>query len=357
MKRMKVSGFPLLVIASLALSVAALAQPGQLTNYQQIATVSIPGGLAGFDISWVDSANEKFYLADRTATKGTGRIDVIDTRTNTFLYAIPQTKGEVGFVGNAGPGISGPNGVVAIPQINQLYIGDGDSTVKVVDLTAKAVVSVIPTGGKFRADELAYDPVDRIIMITNPNDSPPFLTFISTDTQAVLGHLFYPASQSGLEQPVWDGQTKMFLISIPGTSSFLGAVDVIDPVAMQATNRIYLSCSPAGLALGPLQRVMTSCGQVIDARNGNRLADSNAIWTVYLNAIPIGGDEIWFNPGDNRYYFGSANVGVVDAETNRALGFLATGVPTHSIAVDSQNNHIFVPATGIGVEVFAQTGP
>jgi hypothetical protein len=50
-------------------------------------------------------------------------------------------------------------------------------------------------------------------------------------------------------------------------------------------------------------------------------------------------------------------VGVVDAETSLPLGYLALGVPTHSIAVDSQTNSIFVPAAGIVVEVFMQTGP
>jgi hypothetical protein len=104
-----------------------------------------------------------------------------------------QTKGEVGFAGNTGSGAtSGPNGVVAIPYLNQLYVGDGDSTVKVVDLTAKAIIASIHTGGSFRADELAYDPVDHIVMIGNPDDSPPYLTFISTDTQTVLGTIFYP---------------------------------------------------------------------------------------------------------------------------------------------------------------------
>jgi hypothetical protein len=39
-------------------------------------------------------------------------------------------------------------------SLHQLYVGDGDSTVKVVDLDAKAVVAVIPTGGQCRADEL-----------------------------------------------------------------------------------------------------------------------------------------------------------------------------------------------------------
>jgi hypothetical protein len=352
MTRTKLISLPSLLVAGLALSVTATAQNRQLSNYSKIATIPIPGGLTSFDISWVDSANQRYYLADRGGAKGAGRIDVIDTRTNTFLYSIPETKGAVGFVGVVGPGRSGPNGVVAIPSINELYVGDGDSTVKVVDLTAKAVIAVIPTGGTRRADELAYDSLDHIIMITNPNDSPPFLTFISTDTLAVLGTLTYPADQSGLEQPVWDGQLKRFLISVPASASRTGEVDAIDPIAMQITNRYFLNCSPAGLALGPFQRTMTSCAQVIDARTGNTLAYSAG------NADnPIGGDEIWFNPGDNRYYFGSTNVGVVDAETNLPLGFVDTNVGTHSIAVDSQNNHIFVPSPGVGVLVYAQTGP
>jgi len=351
MTRMKFIVFPSLLVAGLALSVTATAQNRQLSNYSKIAAVSIPGGLTSFDISWVDSANQLYYLADR-GVKGAGRIDVIDTRTNTFLYSIPETKGQVGFVGIVGPGKSGPNGVVAVPSANQLWVGDGDSTVKVVDLTAKAVVASIPTGGKFRADELAYDSLDHIIMITNPNDSPPFLTFISTDTLAVVGKLQYPPDQVGLEQPVWNGQLKKFMISVPASASRTGEVDVIDPIAMQITNLYFLNCSPAGLALGPLQRVMTSCAQAIDARTGVTIGYSQGTGDNL-----IGGDEIWFNPGDNRYYFGSGNVGVVDAETNTPLGFVTTGVPgAHSIAVDSSNNHIFVPAAGVGVLVFAQTG-
>jgi len=354
MKPTKLIAFPSLLVAGLALSVCATAQNRQLTNYSQIATISVPGNLAGgFDISWVDSASQRYYLANRGTTKGGGSITVIDTNTNKYLYSIPSTKGEIGFAGNTGKRTtSGPAGVVAVPQLNQLWVGDGDSTVKVVDLTAKAIIASVSTGGMFRADELAYDSLDHIIMIANANDSPPFLTFISTDTLAVTGKITYGADQVGLEQPVWDGQLKRFLISVPASASRTGAVDVIDPIAMQVTNHYFLNCDPAGLALGPLQRVMTSCAQVIDARTGNTLGYSQG-----QGDSLIGGDEIWFNPGDNRYYFGSGNVGVVDAETNLPLGFVATNVATHSIAVDSSNNHIFVPATGVGVLVFAQTAP
>jgi hypothetical protein len=181
-------------------------------------------------------------------------------------------------------------------------------------------------------------------MIGNPDDNPPYLTFISTDTQTVLGKLTYPTSQVGLEQPVWNAQTNRFLISVPAVGTKLGSVDEIDPIAMQITNSFQIpSCSPAGLALGPIQRVMTSCGTAVDGRYG----------TILATLTGATADEIWFNPGDNRYYFGSANVAVVDAETNSILGYLTTS-GGHSIAVDSNNGDIFVPVAKVGIEVFAR---
>jgi hypothetical protein len=217
--RQKLFAFSLLAGASLILSVVASAQTPTAT-YKQLATIAIPGGLTSFDIAWVDSATQRLYLADRGGGKGLGRIDGIDTSSNTFLYSIPTTKGEIGFVGVVGSGRSGPDGVVLVPQLNQLYVGDGDSTVKVVDLAAKAIVATIPTCSsappqaalppgslvrcgdtKFRADELNYDPNDRIVMVANPNDNPPFVTFISVDTQAVVGQYVYPGSQAQANNP------------------------------------------------------------------------------------------------------------------------------------------------------------
>jgi hypothetical protein len=78
-KSKKCASVYLFAAAALALSVVAFGQ-GSAPTYQQLTTIAVPGGLAGFDISWLDAASQRFYLADRTATKGTGRIDVIDTR-------------------------------------------------------------------------------------------------------------------------------------------------------------------------------------------------------------------------------------------------------------------------------------
>ena len=64
----------------------------------------------------------------------------------------------------------------------------------------------------------------------------------------------------------------------------------------------------------------------------------------------VGGiDEIWYNPGDNKYYWRLRDMpngpvmGVIDAATNTWLENAPTNSNSHSIAVDSSNNHVFVP--------------
>jgi hypothetical protein len=339
----------LLVVAVLVLLGIALAQaPPTTPVYKLVDTIAVPGGLAGFDISWVDPGSQRFYLADRTATKGTGRIDVVDTQTDKFLYSIPTRPTEFGFAGTIpavtpGCSISGPNGVVAIPQLNQLYVGDGDSTVKVVDLGAKAIVAIIPTGGKCRADELAYDPVDHIIVIANPADNPPYLTFISTDTQTVLGKYFYPSTQVGLEQAQYNPLTKRFYISRPAVMPNPGGIDVINPITMQVeTTYSTPSCSPAGLVITPNQKLVTSCGAVVDVASGN----------VITTVSNVGTDQIWYNPGDNRVYYGAPMSGAVDAESNQLLATFPEAAG-HTLAVDPWNNKIFAPVSGKGIKVFA----
>jgi hypothetical protein len=311
------------------LAVATSSADNKLGPYQQIATIP-NAGLASFDISWVDSATETYYVADRSGAS----VDVIDAEHDTPVTSIP------GFVGDHGHGLSGPNGVVVINKRGELgageghrrkelWAGDGDSTVKVIDLETNSVVDSIPTGGVKRADELAYDPVDKIILIANDVDDTPFVTFISAETRTVLGHIFFngvgsnPQATMGLEQPVWDSQrhrfymTRVFAITDP---NFAG---------------------PAGLALLPGQRLITSTGVVFDARTGATLA----------NIAGIAGDEIWYNHGDNRVYFGNEPVFVVDASTYNIVASFDAG-DTHSIAADSENNHIFVPITSVGVKVY-----
>jgi len=356
----KLFALPMLAIGVLVLCATAYAQDSdkdKLGPYRLLTTITIPSGLTGFDISWVDSQAGRYYLANRgnaTAVPPVGpSIDVIDTERNKFLFAIPLST--------AG------NGVVAIHRVGDddeeegpgtLVVGAADSTALFIDLAHPfATPLAVSTGGNNRADELAYDPVDHIILIANDRDTPaPFVTFISTATPPhVLGKIVYdgtsgnPKATGGIEQPVWNGRTKRFYIAIPSTAANpTGEVDEINPTTMKITRIFPTSCGPAGLVLIPGQRLMTSCGDVLSIATG----------AVLQTVAGVGADEIWFSPGDERVYFGTTKVPVVNGLppynviANLPTGTLAANQTTHSIAADSENNRIFVPFTNLGVLVF-----
>jgi hypothetical protein len=163
---------------------------------------------------------------------------------------------------------------------------------------------------------------------------------------------------TGIEQLVWDGLTKRFYLAIPSTAANAkGEVDEINPVTEKITQIFPTTCSPAGLAIIPGQRLMTSCGDVLDIATGK----------VVFTVPGVSADEIWYNPGDERVHFGGfVSVPVVNGvpltgttpyEVIASLPWTGHFAPppaqfSHSIAADSENNHIFLPVTNLGVLVF-----
>jgi DNA-binding beta-propeller fold protein YncE len=305
----------------------------------RIAKIAVPGKpLKAFDISWVDSASGHYYLADRS----NGSIDIVDINSNALIGQVP------GFVGNTGKNdTSGPDGVVTTFSNRELWAGDGDSTVKVVDLATRQIVATISTGGKSRADEMSYDPKDNIILVANNADDPPFGTLISVPTRTILKRITFSDSTNGAEQSQYDAVTGMFYMSVPATNANPGGeIDVIDPTSMSVTARYGLNnCGPNGSAIGPGHQLLAGCGNpgrsvVIDRTNGQVLAE-------FSNAG--GSDEVWFNPGDNRYYLaetGAQNLGVIDASSLTVVDQVQSGLGAHSVAADPASNHIFVPVAG-----------
>jgi hypothetical protein len=364
--------FVLLGIGAFAAIFAAYAydNPGdKLVPYDLMTTINVPGGLNGFDISWVDSPAGRYYLADRgnaAATPPVGpSIDVIDTKHNQFLYKISLTS--------AGNGVLTFNGSTNIgaDQTGVLVVGTADSHALFIDLANPfATPLAVSTGGNHRADELAFDPLDEVIIIANDQDTPhPFVSFISTVNHNVLGTIVYdgsdashPLSTGGIEQSVWNPVTQRFYISIPKTAlNANGEIDEINATTMAITKIFPTSTAcgarggPAGLALIPGQHLIASCGDVLDIASG-----------TVVNVSGVSGDEIWFNPGDDRVYFGGGldriSVNVVnalspyDVITTLTVGLIATppapNHTTHSVAADSQLNRIYVPVSHEGVKVY-----
>ena len=201
-------------------------------TFAPVAVISLPGGqkIQSFDISFVDPVIGIYILGDRTNKA----VDVIDTTTNTVLTQL--IGGFVGFTGNNDT--SGPDGVMTVGH-REVWAGDGNSTVKVIDLFSQQVTHTISTGGTNRADEMCLDPRHHLVMAANNADSPAVRQLISTTTYAVVKKIPFdgtngaPNSNNGAEQCQWDHRTGKFYISIPGIvgqPAGTGGVAVIDPV-------------------------------------------------------------------------------------------------------------------------------
>jgi hypothetical protein len=142
----------------------------------------------------------------------------------------------------------------------------------------------------------------------------------------------------------------------------VGCIDEISPnVNGNGPNVINviptLNCMPAGIVQGPVHDFLIGCGghdgtqfpPLLIIFNGTCATSATCV-ASFTNITQSGGtDEVWYNPGDNKYYTAGRDMpngpvmGVIDAGTRLWLVNVPTGSNSHSIAVDQFNNHIFVP--------------
>jgi hypothetical protein len=384
-----------LLVCTAVSAVAQCQGPGAPTTTQTkcLTAIAIPGNpLQSFDISWVDPGRAEYYLADR-ANKG---VDIIDTAHNKFKKTIG------GFVGiklnTAGTAVdnnhSGPDGVVSRGRC--LYVGDGDSTVKVIDLDKSEIVATRSTGGSTRLDEMALTADGKFLLAANNAEDPPYATLftvsgdddcdsidmgskITVDSSVIPGGFGL-----SIEQPAWDPKTKRFYTSIPviadnpmgsgcnygqlaGPVTCSGGLLVTDPEnpdaieglydAVENTGVIMLNaCGPNGATIGPHDNVMVGCtpGNLPGSKTTLVI---NATTHNYAQVGGItGSDEVWFNKGDGRYYTRSSAaikpassplnkgsvLGVID-ETSVLIETIPQSSGSHSVAADSKRNLIFMP--------------
>jgi hypothetical protein len=222
-------------------------------------------GTYSFDISFVDQSDGTYYLADRN------NFAVDAMFAESIVKQIVPNNGHAPFAGftpcspPAGANdCAGPNGVVA--AFPWLFVTDAPSRVLSFDLRQNPPLTVsectTKAGEPTRADELAYDPKDGLILAINNAASPPFGTLITVDkaTGALTcgqNIVFNAANgvdaQNGAEQPVWDPRTQKFYNSIPviGSNPTVGGVIRISTTGTIEKTFTLNFCSPAGLALGP----------------------------------------------------------------------------------------------------------
>lgn len=342
----------LMTTAAAVVTCAAMAHAAQL---KEIAQIPMPGNpLGSFDISFIDQGTQRYYLADRSNKS----IDIFDAKANKYIGRAEGFIGPVEVNGKVSSSKSGPDGVIIIGK--EAWVGDGDSTLKIVDLKTNKVTATIPTGGKKRLDEMSYDPKDKIFIGVNNAEDPPFATLISTKPgHKVLAKIEFKDATDGAEQPDYNPADGMFYVSIPEVNKDpkKGGVAVIDPRKGQVVKMLSVdNCHPNGLAFGPKQNFVLGCS--VRGKDGMPpiITIMNAKSGKVVAVIPdIGGaDMVAYSKKNNQYYTGSGNqpgggvLGVIDANTNKLvqkISLKGNSTP-HSVAVNDKNGHVFAPGGG-----------
>lgn len=387
--RLAVAGSVLTMLLTLTTGLAGAAGTPTVTFD---TTIGPPPATRSFDISFVKNDIAKYVLADRA----NNQVDLFDASAHTFLGGI----GTGGFVG-VGPSVcavahacAGPNGVL-IDNNNHVWAADGpasdcgtaacrcttnETTSMVKEYTlavssgATGRLACLDTGGKFRADEMAFDPRDNLLIVAN--DADGFLSLINTSgTPSIVDQFFYAdnglgkaASARGLstpgggiEQPVWNPQQGFFYQALPQGSS-VGRVDVFNPksgklVLGRTIDVPGCTNGPSGLAIDNSHEFLGACD------NGVALIDANSGKVSILgSAATLGGaDEIWFDPGSNAWYVSTpGQLGVVSAGPDHSFTDAThAGCCGHSVAAFSASatqSFVFDPnSAGTGISVFSAT--
>lgn len=162
---------------------------------------------------------------------------------------------------------------------------------------------------------------------------------------------------AGLGGSAFNPNNGHFLVTNSNASSdiTLGTVDDIDPLTPNGPVVAHafqiFSCMPTAIVMGPGTDALVGCADhdgrafaptsvIINSITGEILTTFNEVGSV---------DEVWFNPGDNRYYLAARDMptgpvlGIIDAGTRRWLQNVPTNGNAHSVSADPKNNHIYVP--------------
>jgi hypothetical protein len=346
--------------------------PDPNSHVVPIAAIGVPGTSAAdpfvnFDQARVDPRLQLLFVSSRSS-KAVAIIDAFSDRQ------VGETPTVFAGVGVDSPH-SGPDGNVVAGRY--LFAGDYPSTVRVFDLSVSLSsppeIATIDTGGAYRADEMDYDPVDQVVIVSNGDSTPAFVTLISSTTFKILNKVVFDGkngtpdtSVGGIGSVLYDFRTHKFLISIPEVGSDLtaGAVAVMDPVTAQVTQVFsgLNNCMPSGMAQGPGDNVLVTCDPGFPAPDPVLFAPRTYVingttGAILANLTQVGGvDYGAYNPADHHYYLGARDyftspsattaspvLGVINADTNEWIENYPTGTDAHSVSANPVNDQIFVP--------------
>lgn len=310
--------------------------------------------------------NGTYYLSDRS-NAGVHVISLADYTQRMIIGGFHTGLAN----GSASSELSGPNGLVILPNRNELYVGDGDGSIKVISLLTNTIVANISTGFQTRADELDYDPMNQIVVVTNPSEHIPSVSIINATSRSVLGNISFPGAFT-LEQPAFNPSDLKFYVSIPLSNSYPGgALAVLNITSLTVANTIPIpECLNAGIAFGPRNQLFLGCsGTQLGAFGfaASYVMDISTGTIVHNISGVSGNDQVAYSSSTGWFYAAAfQNVLANGTEIPRVAVIASNGTVlqsivtdnsvAHSLAVDEQTGTLVVPVRARGILVYNRTG-
>jgi len=318
--------------------------PAYAQGLKQVGTIAIPGTpINQYGVLTIDQASGLGYLADKD-NKG---VVVFDTKTERFMYRI------TGFVGMTKNGnMSGPNGVVVVND--ELWVSDGDSTIKVIDTKSGALKVAISTGGAARANAMAYDPNSKVVIVANSNDDPPLLNLISTEPgHKLVAKIPIPQSAENLERSAYHARSGTFFTVIPVSRAdkTKGLVAQTDPKSGKLVKLHEIEgCHPHSLSIVSDETLFMGCSTAHgpSPKPGGDLATFDIPNGKVVDfGVGLGGNGgSTFNPKLKHYYHAASHGALIVVDISRKL---VERVPTwngsRSLGVNVDTNRVYLATT------------
>jgi DNA-binding beta-propeller fold protein YncE len=307
-----------------------------------VQSIPLPNVEGYFDHMDVDIKGQRLFLPGEHQRT----IEVIDLRTGKVIHTI------TGFGGD-------PRKTIYLPETNQIWVDDGDSTVKAFDANTYELVKTVPLSGydkdkdsKKVPDNGVYDPATHLFYLGDRSDSTPnagpkgSIEIVDIKNGTLAGSIDVEGKNpAGL---VLDPSSSKLYVVMGDTSQ----VVVIDlkKRAVIATWPITGGPEPHAVALDAPNRRLFIGSRVKRSHiyKPGKLVVMNADTGKVIDAIDTEGgvDEVVWEPKTRRIYYTGTTGFVevfkqIDADHYQSLGKVETGALAKTSLLSPELNRFY----------------
>ena len=290
---------------------------------KMVQTIPLPGVEGRIDHLSVDVKGQRLFVA----ALGNNTLEVVDLAQGKRIRSVT--------------GLREPQGVVYIPELDQVVVANGDDgTVRTFDGKSFMTLSSLMLGDD--ADNVRYDPAGGRLVVGYGAGA---LAFIDAKSHKVMGTVKLSAHPESFQL---EKSRPRIYVNVPGANQ----IAVVD-----GSKQTVITTWPVGQyrANFPMASDEANHRLFAGTRNPARLVVFYTESGKQITALNISGDtdDVFFDQGNKRIYVsaGEGNIDVLnqmDADHYQATGKIATapGARTSLFAADLHKLFLAIPHRG-----------